>query len=162
TLSTGAGWRREGSPAAYVYEVATGLPAAPPLEGDGVLTDAVLSPDGRAAATLHSAASSDEQRFSRLVEPEGRAGGLQPWGWRRGQARVPRPAEAIGAARRHVLARRQAGGGHRRRRPAAGDRSRHGQGEDEAGARLRALLVQHLSRRALHPRRPEPRILGPR
>jgi WD40 repeat protein/tRNA A-37 threonylcarbamoyl transferase component Bud32/Flp pilus assembly protein TadD len=99
TLSTGAGWRREGSPAAYVYEVATGRAAAPPLEGDGVLTDAALSPDGRAAATLHSAASSDEQRFSRLVEPEGRAGCLQLWDWREGRRRfaaLPMPSEPRG------------------------------------------------------------------
>ncbi|HEY7314121.1 MAG TPA: protein kinase [Gemmataceae bacterium] len=99
TISTGAGWRREGSPAAYVYEVATGRPAAPPLEGDGVLTDAALSPDGRAAATLHSAASSDQQRFARLVEPEGRAGCLQLWDWREGKRRfvaLPMPSEPRG------------------------------------------------------------------
>jgi WD40 repeat protein/tetratricopeptide (TPR) repeat protein len=96
TISTGAGWRREGSPAAYVYQVGTGHLLAPPLEGDGVLTDAALSPDGRAAATLHSAASSDEQRFSRLVEPEGRAGCLQLWDWRKGKRRfaaLPMPSE---------------------------------------------------------------------
>jgi eukaryotic-like serine/threonine-protein kinase len=98
-VSTGAGWRREGSPAAYVYEVATGRPAAPPLEGDGILTDAALSPDGRSAATLHSAASSDAQRFGRLVEPEGRAGCLQLWDWREGRRRfaaVPMPSEPRG------------------------------------------------------------------
>jgi WD40 repeat protein/tetratricopeptide (TPR) repeat protein len=99
TISTGAGWRREDSPAAYVCEVATGRPAAPPLEGDGALTDAALSPDGRTAATLHSAASSDEQRFSHLVEPEGRAGCLQLWNWREGKRRfaaLPMPSEPRG------------------------------------------------------------------
>lgn len=99
SISTGAGWRREGSPAAYVYEVATGSLAAPPLEGDGVLTDAALSPDGRGAATLHSAASSDEQRFGRLVEPEGRAGCLQLCDWREGKRRftaLPMPSEPRG------------------------------------------------------------------
>ncbi len=98
-ISTGAGWRREGSPAAYVCEVATGRPAAPPLEGDGLLTDAALSPDGHTAATLHSAASSDEQRFSRLLEPEGRAGCLQLWDWREGKRRfaaLPMPSEPRG------------------------------------------------------------------
>jgi WD40 repeat protein len=99
TLSTGAGWRRQGTPAAYVYEVATGHPAAPPLEGDGALTDAALSPDGQCAATLHSAASSDEQRFARFVEPEGRAGYLQLWDWREGKRRfaaLPMPSEPRG------------------------------------------------------------------
>src|SRR5262249_41238355 len=94
-----AGWRREGSPAAYVYEVATGRPAAPPLDGDGLLIDAALRADGRGAATLHSAASSDEQRFSRLVEPEGRAGCLQLWDWREGKRRfaaLPMPSEPRG------------------------------------------------------------------
>jgi WD40 repeat protein/tetratricopeptide (TPR) repeat protein len=98
-ISTGAGWRREGTPGAYVYELATGRPAAPPLEGDGALTDAALSPDGRAAATLHSAASSDQQRFARLVEPEGRAGCLQLWDWREGKRRfaaLPMPSEPRG------------------------------------------------------------------
>jgi WD40 repeat protein/tetratricopeptide (TPR) repeat protein len=98
-LSTGAGWRREGSPGAYVYEVATGRLAAPPLEGDGVITDAALSPDGRTAATLHSAASSDEHRFSRLVKPEGRAGCLHLWDWCEGKRRfaaLPMPSEPRG------------------------------------------------------------------
>jgi WD40 repeat protein/tetratricopeptide (TPR) repeat protein len=98
-VATGAGWRRAAAPAAYVYEVATGLPAAPPLEGDGALTDAALSPDGRGAATLHSAASSDEHRFARLVRPEGRAGCLQLWDWREGRRRfaaLPMPSEPRG------------------------------------------------------------------
>jgi WD40 repeat protein/tetratricopeptide (TPR) repeat protein len=99
TLSTGAGWRREGATGAWIYEVATGQLAAPPLDGDGILTDAAMSPDGRSAATLYSAASSDEQRFSRLLEPEGRAGCLQLWDWREGKRRfgaLPMPSEPRG------------------------------------------------------------------
>jgi WD40 repeat protein/tetratricopeptide (TPR) repeat protein/tRNA A-37 threonylcarbamoyl transferase component Bud32 len=100
-IATGAGWRREGLSATRVFDVATGRPAGPPLEGDGALTDAALSPDGRCAATLHSAAVTDSDRFGPLVEPDGRAGCLLLWDWptaRRLCDPVPMPSEPRGVA----------------------------------------------------------------
>jgi WD40 repeat protein/Flp pilus assembly protein TadD len=98
-IATGAGWRRENLLATRVYTVAGGGPAGPSLEGEGLLTDAALSPDGRTAATLHSAAVTEQERFAPVLEPDGRAGCLQFWDWhtaRRLGDPVPLPSEPRG------------------------------------------------------------------
>jgi WD40 repeat protein/tetratricopeptide (TPR) repeat protein len=100
-IATGACWRRENLLATRVYTVATGRPAGPALEGDGLLTDAALSPDGRTAATLHSAAVTDPERFAPLLDPAGRAGCVLFWDWHTGQRLsdpVPAPSEPRGIA----------------------------------------------------------------
>jgi WD40 repeat protein/Flp pilus assembly protein TadD len=100
-IATGAGWRRDRLLGTRVYTVDTGQPAGRTLEGDGLLTDAALSPDSRTAATLHSAAVSDQDRFAPALQPEGRAGCLQFWDWQTGRRlgdHVPMPSEPRGLA----------------------------------------------------------------
>jgi WD40 repeat protein/serine/threonine protein kinase len=65
-----------------VYEVATGRPAGPPLETDGILLDAALSPDGRQVATVVSPAQSWEERRSHEGQ---QAGKVKLWDWRTGK-----------------------------------------------------------------------------
>ena len=100
-LATGAGWRREGLHDTRAYEVAAGRPTGPVLRGDGPLTDAALSPDGRTAVTLHSSCSTAEERFAQLLRPDGRAGNLRLWDRRTGKSLcepVPMPSEPRGVA----------------------------------------------------------------
>jgi WD40 repeat protein/serine/threonine protein kinase len=76
-----------------LYEIATGQPAGPPLEADGILLDAALSPDLKQLATLVSPAHSWGERRSQNGQQPGQ---VQLWNWRKGKQvclPLPMPSE---------------------------------------------------------------------
>lgn len=94
-ILSGAGWWPNDLRRTRVYDFAKGQPAGPPLDVGGLLTDAALSADGTSAATLASTAQNGVERGAPAVA-EGRAGRLQRWNWRTGEAlgdAVPLPSE---------------------------------------------------------------------
>ncbi len=84
-----------------VREANDGRTAGPPLSPGGLLTDALFSPDGETVATANSAGSTIDERKKVRFEPDGRAGTVQLWDWRRGAQRfapIPMPTEPRGLA----------------------------------------------------------------
>lgn len=81
-----------------VTEVATGQPASPTLETDGILANACFSPDGRLVAVLESPARSRAERYSQRGNHPGQ---LKLWDWRAGKLvrpPLPMPSEPRGVA----------------------------------------------------------------
>jgi WD40 repeat protein len=74
-----------------VYEVATGRPSGPPLEAEGVISDAAFSPDGRQLAVAE-----------RASEPGKSVGQVKLWDWRTGAltGTLPMPSQAYRLAYR--------------------------------------------------------------
>ena len=93
-----------------VSEANDGRLAGPPLSPGGILIDAGFSPDGETVATASSTGSTIDERKKVRFEPDGRAGNVQLWDWRRGERRfapVPMPTEPRGLAFRpdgHMVA----------------------------------------------------------
>jgi WD40 repeat protein/tetratricopeptide (TPR) repeat protein len=93
-IATGTSWAGSNLQATQVYEVASGVPAGPPLgTGGGIILDAAFSPDGRQVATLRSLAGSAQRRGGHPGQQEGE---VNLWDWRTGRlafAPVPLPSE---------------------------------------------------------------------
>jgi eukaryotic-like serine/threonine-protein kinase len=77
---------------ARVYEVATGTPAGPHLDPNGLINSTAFSPDGRHAVTLSGAAEHSKQHAWRDVRWTQQRGRVTVWDWRSGQ-KVFEPVE---------------------------------------------------------------------
>jgi WD40 repeat protein/serine/threonine protein kinase len=81
-----------------VTDVATGEPAGPALETEGILANAAFSPDGRQVALLESPARTRAERYNQ----EGNSPGwVKLWEWRSGKLigpPLPMPSEPRGLA----------------------------------------------------------------
>jgi eukaryotic-like serine/threonine-protein kinase len=67
-----------------VYEIETGKPVGPFIQVGGVLTDAVLAPDGKSAATVAATSPIMMDRYLPQL-PSGPAGRLERWNWHTGE-----------------------------------------------------------------------------
>jgi WD40 repeat protein/tRNA A-37 threonylcarbamoyl transferase component Bud32 len=84
-----------------VYHVETGKAASPVLQTQGLLLNAIFSPDGTWVATACSTARTEEERKGRLFVGDGKGGNVQIWDWKTGkrlQEPIATPTEPRGLA----------------------------------------------------------------
>ncbi len=68
-----------------VYEVATGQPAGPTLQGGGLILDAAFSPNGHQVAALIALVGSQQDRLFRSKPTSTQPGQVKLWDWRTGE-----------------------------------------------------------------------------